>query len=363
MQEDVNDLNSDWKEILDKILEEQHNCPFEFDSKHPLPFWRLLVLERNEDPKSFTLVFIFHHALMDTKSALSFHHELEGHMVDFNRLAHSIEPNSTIKPPSLALIPPLEGLYALPISEEFLRSQEKYSEPSSDSWTAVPQFTPVKTRFSSLWLSGTQTKMLTVLSKKESTSVTAVLQTLIATCLFSVLPSKYNTIQGDCAVSLRRFLPKPVTEATLGCYVGSISTTYNRAASFDWDEARRTKAVIEHTMAQKGGDMPVGYLKFIQSQHNWMLQKLGRKRMSAFELSNVGASSPLQGESCFGIESMLFSQSSSACSAAIKISAVTGRDGRLALGFTWQEGAVEDDMIDRVRQALKSQIEILGVSR
>jgi hypothetical protein len=119
---------------------------------------------------------------------------------------------------------------------------------------------------------------------------------------------------------------------------------------------------IEHAMAQKGGDMPVGYLAFIQNQHHWMLQKLGRKRMSAFELSNVGASSTLRGGSNFEIESMLFSQSSSACSAAIKVSAVTGRDGRLALGFTWQEGAIEAGMIKEVKRALKSEVERLVVS-
>jgi hypothetical protein len=115
-------------------------------------------------------------------------------------------------------------------------------------------------------------------------------------------------------------------------------------------------------MAQKGGDMPVGYLAFIQNQHHWMLQKLGRKRMSTFELSNVGSSSASRRASNFEIQGMLFSQSSSACSAAIKVSAVTERDGRLALGFTWQEGAVEADMIEGVKRALQGEIGRLSVS-
>lgn len=357
VEEDANPPSPDWQEILDKVLEEQHNCPFEVQSNRTLPFWRICVLESNNSPRSFTLVFIFHHSLMDTKSALSFHDEMEGYMAQYA----GVEPSETVYCLPGDLVPPLEELYALPVSREFLRSQDEYSEPTPDSWTAAPQFTPVTTRFSSLWLSDVDTKMLITLSRKEQTSVTAALQTLIATCIFSVLPSKYRTLQGDCAVSLRKFLPEPVTATTLGCYVGSSSTTYHRMSYFDWDEARRTKIAIEHTMARKGCDMQVGYLPFIQNQHHWMLQRLGRKRTSAFELSNVGATSTLRGGSNFEIESMLFSQSSSACSAAIKVSAVTGRDGRLTLGFSWQEGVIDADIIERVKRAFKGEVERLAV--
>ncbi|KAJ5357503.1 hypothetical protein N7541_004661 [Penicillium brevicompactum] len=347
-----------WRAALDKTLEEQHNSPFLFNPDRPLPFWRISILESEQAPESFTLVFMFHHALMDTKSALSFHDELETRMNQVNVDLQSGERVSSIRPPSDALVPPLEDLYTLPISEDFLRTQENPNEPSPDSWTGSPQFTPVKTRFSSLWLSNAHTRTLAALSKKEGSSVTAVLQTLIATCLFSALPPEYKTLQADCAVSLRSFLPQPVTATTMGCYVGSVSTVYQRA-HFNWNEARRTKTVLNHAMALKGGDMGVGYLRFVENQHHWMLQKLGRKRMAAFELSNVGVGHPSPRGAGFEVGGMLFSQSSSACSAAIKISAVTGRDGRLALGFTWQEGVVDDEMIEWVQQALGSQVEEL----
>ncbi|CAI7600544.1 unnamed protein product [Penicillium viridicatum] len=358
MEEEANSPSSDGTETLDMVLQEQHNCPFEIDPKRPLPFWRLCVLERSSCPGSFILVFVFHHSLMDTQSALSFHSELEAYMAQYAGL----EPSDTIHSPSDALIPPLEGLCTLPVSREFLQFQEKDSEPSPNSWTAAPQFTPVKTRFSSLWLSEVDTKLLITLSKKERTSVTATIQALIATCIFFVLPATYLTLQGDCAVSLRRFLPEPVTATTLGCYVGSLSTTYHRESSFNWDESRRSKVAIEHAMAQKGGNMLVGYLALIQNQHHWMLQKMGKNRKSAFELSNIGTTSTLRGGANFEIESMLFSQSSSTCSGAIKISAVTGPDGRLALGFTWQEGAIEAGMIEKVQSALKGEIELLAAS-
>ncbi|KXG50185.1 Alcohol acetyltransferase [Penicillium griseofulvum] len=358
IKHDVTSPSSDWSETLDKVLEEEHNHPFEVKPNTTLPFWRFCVLESSNCPESFGLVFMFHHSLMDTKSALSLHDELEGYMAQYSGPV----PSDTVYSPSLDLIPSLEDLYGLPVSQKFLQSQESYTEPSPDSWTGAVQFRPVKTRFASLWLSEVETKGLIARSKKERTSVTAALQALIATCIFSVLPSTYNTLQGDCAVSLRQFLPEPVTASTLGCYVGSTSTTYHRKSSFDWGEARRTKVDIENAMAQKGSDMSVGYLAFIPNQHQWMLQKLGRKRMSAFELSNIGSSFSSREASKFQCEGMLFSQSSSACSGAMKVSAVTGRDGKLALGFTWQQGAVEADMVEGIKRALKGEIERLAVS-
>ncbi|KAE8361082.1 hypothetical protein BDV27DRAFT_167193 [Aspergillus caelatus] len=346
-----NSLSSDGREYLDNVLEEQHNRPF----KDPtLPFWRICVLEYSKTPTHFTLMLIVHHSLMDTQSALSVHEELEGLMSQDARY----EPDDTIDTPSASLLPPLEDLYTLTVSQEFLESQNAHQEPPPDSWTAVPQSTPVRTRFSSLLLSTAETMGLAAMSKKEQTSVTAALQTLIASSIFSALPSRYRTLQADCAVSLRRFLPEPIRATSLGCYVGSLSMTYGRMVSFNWTEARHTKTIIDQELAKGASDMPVGYLGHIPDQHAWMLQKLGRRRMSAFELSNIGKV-PASRKLSFEIESILFSQSASACSAAIKVSAVTGRDGLLALGFTWQEGIVEANMIEQIKQTLKCEVDKL----
>jgi hypothetical protein len=84
--------------------------------------------------------------------------------------------------------------------------------------------------------------------------------------------------------------------------------------------------------------------------------------MSAFELSNVGPSFTTQRGSNVEIESILFSQSASACSAAIKVSAVTGQNGRSALGFAWQEGVVETEIIKNIKTIVKEELERLVVS-
>jgi len=343
----------DWRQSVDRILEEEHNTPFEASKSCSTPFWRLRVLKSEDIPDSFILILVFHHSIMDTKSALSLHQELEENL---NQYFDSSSSRDTLFCPDTALLPSLEDLYEFPISPSFCLSQSTYSEPSSESWTAAPQAIPVKTRFSSFLFSESETREIKVMSKLYQSSVTATLQALIAQSIFVSLPSEYTILQGDCAVSLRRFLPMPITCTSLGCYVGSLSVIYHRRQSFDWKEAHRTKAAIAEAVAGKGRDMQVAYLNCIPDMHAWMKQKLGKKRMGSFELSNVGETEDQRADSSVRIEGMLFSQSSSACSAAIKVSAVTGRDGKLALGFTWQEGIVEDTMIEKIKKALKREV-------
>lgn len=337
-----------WETRLNEVLEAEHNRPF--DNKKGLPFWRICVLECSETPLNFTLVLIFHHSLMDTQSALSLHAEIESRMT---RATNTDRVYNILESPSTPLLPPIEILHSLPVSQTFLQSQQRPFEPSINSWTGGPQSLPVRSRFSLLFFSARETSNLVDRAKREQTTLTAAVQTMVAASVFSALPQNYFTLQADCAISLRRFLPEPITDTSLGCYVGSLSMMYTRAPSLDWGEARRTRKIIEDTLAKEGSDMPVGYLRHVPSLHDWMWEKIGSARMSAFELSNVGKIAPAREQTAFGIEAMAFSQSSSACSAAIKVSAVTGRDGRLALGFTWQEGIVKPSMIESIKRALK----------
>lgn len=93
--------------------------------------------------------------------------------------------------------------------------------------------------------------------------------------------------------------------------------------------------------------MPVGYLKHFSDLTQWFLDKGGKKRWVAWELSNVGTLSRIEtpGSGTCRIESVLVSHSASACSGAVKISTATRRDGLLGMGLSWQKGVVEDDMV------------------
>ncbi|KAI9148909.1 putative alcohol acetyltransferase crmB [Paramyrothecium foliicola] len=117
-----------------------------------------------------------------------------------------------------------------------------------------------------------------------------------------------------------------------------------------WGNAKQTKEAIQRVLEGAGADMPVGYLRNVADQKSWFQEKIGRRRWPAFELSNVGTLSQRieEDESNYGIESLLFSQSASACSGVLKVSVAMGRDERISAGFTWQEVAVDNDIVQQV---------------
>ena len=164
-------------------------------------------------------------------------------------------------------------------------------------------------------------------------------------------------------MSLRHFLPLPITSHSMGCYVGTFNEQYIKTSESVWQDARRTKMTIDRAVGTQGADMPLGYLGHVPNMAQWFLDKIGKPRAAGFELSNVGF---LQSEkSChrYGIQSLLFSQSAGACSAAVKISAVTGRDGRMGVAFSWQEGVVADNTVNEVMQTLERLVEEMVQSK
>lgn len=331
---------------LDRFLQGQHNHAFQY-TKPPTPFWRLHVMEEGSDSSHFALSFVFHHCIADTKSALAFHEAIEA------ALATPGEPNAdrTIRAPNMALLPPVDAF----LDRDTSTSPSTPQEQPPTTWTGAVQFTPVRTKFRSLWLSAATTKQLVDVTKQQRISLTAALQTMLAAAVFRRLPPAYTAIKVDCPLSLRSWLPPPVTATSMGCFIDSFSETYHRGP-FTWDEARRTKETIARVVRQRRGDGLCGNLRRIPDLRTWFENKMGTARPSALELSNVGrlGSSANTESSNYEIESLLFSQSAGACSGAIKVSAVTGRNGRLTLGFSWQDGVVRDGMVESVIHDLES---------
>lgn len=80
---------------------------------------------------------------------------------------------------------------------------------------------------------------------------------------------------------------------------------------------------------------------------------MGKKRPVSYEVSNIGTVVPRdqldteEGARALEMGRAVFSQSAAASSTPLKISVVTGGDGRLNLGFTWQVGSVSAAAGDR----------------
>ncbi|KAI8720333.1 hypothetical protein NCS52_00478400 [Fusarium sp. LHS14.1] len=334
---------------LDELVQNQHNHPFKQDNTL-IPFWRITVLKNPDDCSWFSLCLCFHHSLLDTQSAVIIHQDLEYALASNDKGAamEMMEGSHTPLPH------PLESMVDLPTSPDFVHAQQSLGEPAKNWWSGKPQTLPVQTRFSSVWIPSASFTSLRQKCKDQGVTLTATLMSLIAGAFFRVLPPEYSIVQGDCAVSLRRFLPDEIDQRSAGCYVGSLSEVYNRESQSIWKDAKRTKKTIDETLQLRGADMPVGYLKHVPDISGWLSGKIGKRRWAAWELSNAGGFDDAPGLKVedHQVQSVMFSQSASACSGAVKVSAASGRDGRLGLGFTWQQGIVGDEVVKELVQSL-----------
>ncbi len=335
---------------LDRILESEHSQPWKLTTPPTLPLWRLHVLQQHGgNASTFILCYFFHHSIGDTKSALVFHQALEAAL---NSPVEG-EPVSKVETSRLPLLPPLDYFVDTPATG---CSNESQSQEQPDKvWTGAVQSLPVQTRFRSLWLTTDHTSRFLHVCKINRVSLTAALQAMLVGALFSKLPREYRTVKTDCAISLRDWLPDPIDADSMGVFVDTFFETHQRPAlqdrpkcAFSWAMAKETGKRIDRVVQERKGDGLIGRLSQVQDVKSWTMERMGHRRTTSLELSNVGKLPSLVAVKDYVIESLVFSQSAGALSGAIKVSCVTGRDGRLVLGFTWQKGVVDEDLVDGV---------------
>ncbi|KAK4948750.1 Alcohol acetyltransferase [Elasticomyces elasticus] len=295
--------------IIDRFLETEHTR--QWDLRPALPLWRIHVFQRPGDTSRFILSYFFHHALGDTKSALVFQEAVEAALNDTAPDAQSTSRITT--PTDLPLLPPLDDIpRASPPG-----GRSGASENVSGLWTGGVQSLPVDIRLRSLWLSAEQSTRLAQQCKKNGVSVTAALQTMLAAAVFQQIPEEYTTVKTSIPVSLRGWLPSPITAESIGAFIDTFPETYHRGP-FSWEEARRSKATIDKVVQNQCGHGLIQKLSRVQDVQAEVDEAMGHPRSASFEMSNVGKLGPLQPEKDYQIESLLFSQSAGAMSAALK---------------------------------------------
>lgn len=125
-----------------------------------------------------------------------------------------------------------------------------------------------------------------------------------------------------------------------------------------WDEARRSRDNVQEYLRRKGRDDGAGLFKYISDCLKFSSARIGKERGSSFELSNLGrfgnGESQLEAldEEKWDVGRVVFGQSASVISAAILVTVVTGGDGGMTLGFAWQEGVVENAVVETLMGSL-----------
>ncbi|KAF3400177.1 hypothetical protein F1880_008116 [Penicillium rolfsii] len=350
---------------LQSLLENQHNTPF----TAPNAYWRLCILTDPGNERQFTAAFVYHHALGDGTSGKAFHQTFL-RALDSAQSENS-ETKSIVQSPSTPLLPNIEQIHPMPLSFLFLAKKifqaKVYSYRDPGLWSGGKIQKEGKTHVRLVPFAKKLVTSLRRACRLEETSITALLQTAFARALFAHLPAHYTSLNCTGAISCRRWLPDIITDEVMGVYVGDIEESYTRNATtstdprnFPWSETRRSKATIEAAVQRKGRDAGPNLLKYVNDfQQELCLSKLGSERDKSFEVSNVGVFS---GEVVPGkprIEGMVFSQCASVIGNAIGVSVITGADGCMVLAITWQDGVVEESLIEGAVEHLTKDFENL----
>jgi len=186
--------------------------------------------------------------------------------------------------------------------------------------------------------------------RAHGTTLTSTLPILIASALSKHIPKQFNEVECTIPVSLRRFLGVPVEEK-MGVWIDAFSTYFPRSSvqDFSWEQARHCKTAISQYL--KVGEINVGKFKAIPDMRSFFSSRLGQKRGSSFDVSNLG--SVERGKEDWEMGRVVFSRSAFASGSAFSTGVVTGGDGCAVLGFVWQEGVVGEDVMEGVVEGLR----------
>jgi hypothetical protein len=256
------------------------------------------------------------------------------------------------------IAPSLEEVHPLPISP---------NPPSAASlpneWTGEPVALPCRTRYASLSLPVSSIKALTPRWREQKIAQTAAIPAIIAGLLYKKLPSTYETLTLNLPVSLRNDLPPNVVEGKLGNYIDAFKVKLPRypsdvkefSTSLDPAEistyARKissdTRAYFSNTSPSGEPYTNIAFFQFIPDLTAAIKGTLGTSRGESFEVSNLGTFSPPAGlkvDAPWKAGKVLLSRCAYAAGGPLVVCVVTGEEN-IGFGFTWQDGAVADDII------------------
>ncbi|XRM46386.1 Alcohol acetyltransferase [Aspergillus tubingensis] len=350
---------------LCELLRVQHSTGF----AAPLPYWRLFILTDEANDLRFTAVYVFHHAIGDGTSGKAFHQTFLDALHTAATFMTPGEVKQVIQSPTSSLLPNLEALHPCPTTIPFLLNAlfraKVWSHRDPRLWTGAKISAPVKTELRQIIIPVAVSAALRKNCRQNNATVTAALQAAVARALLTHLPVKYTKVQMNGAISCRRWLKGgEITDQSMGVWVMDFAESFYRNEvnrnpdTFPWDQARKSRATIEQALGREGKNAGTCLLKHIDNFQDLFRGKIGKDRDESFEVSNVGVLQSKQEEDPSRPQTTraMFSQTPSALGAALEVSSITGGDGCLVLGITWQTGVVEPELVNAVIDTLVKEL-------
>lgn len=358
-----------YQQEFDRVLSEQHSMPFR--KLGQLPIWRVLLIEpeKYDAARGVDVVFIYHHGIGDGATGQAFHMTLLKSLDGIPQDEEEQQLPYIISPPALPLLGSLESLVPLPLSFAYvfrtLWTRVWFVRtPPPTFWSGTTAHLPpsgLKTCLRTVAFPAQTVAHLLSACRTEKTTITALLQVLIAKSFFSVLPaSTASSLSSTIAVNLRRFMPASITDETMGVFVCSIAATHSRTKFTRtplWELARKYRGKLQARVDAGTSNADVAMLKHVSDFEKHFRERLGKRHDNSFEVSNLGVFKGHRTPAGWDVPArVLFSQSASVASCAVDFSVMSVKGGEMAVGVGYQDGAVEPELVERVVEALRSEI-------
>ncbi|KAJ5471167.1 hypothetical protein N7530_008524 [Penicillium desertorum] len=387
--------SNDETAMIQKILPAILDRPWPAD----IPPWRIVVLPL-ASPQGSTvtrcfIAFAFSHALGDGMVGVAFHRTF----LDAWRQTTGVEKASfLVTPPNQTLPAPFDTPERLPISWKYLLEpliavylpkfvanilglRASASTLDAGTWIGSPMFfdpgAALQSRVRLLEIEAPLVQKAVQTSRSHDAKLTATVHQMIVRALSRAIPNPdvTNFVSGT-PVDMRASIGAP--GLTWGLFVSGHYEVHPRvpnvtepALSEPLSEPMWAAASsMTKSLAACGArlqDQAIGLLRYVPSIRNWTLGKIGQKRDSSYELSNLLAFDNMgdgADQKCRVVK-MVFSQPGNVTSAPLVFNIISVKGGSLMCTVSWQAGAlgvpVEEEMslVDRICSSIQADFEAL----
>lgn len=352
-------------------LELEHNEVW--SAQETTPPWKVIVLQsENGDPDILDIAFIYHHALGDGMSGAAFHTSMLHALTDVclqPKLPFEPVNHVTVAPP-LSLTPPIEELVKFKNTWSFLVSQvlEEYGPHmifgrSEEPYTGLQCLSldelPFRTVLRLLDIDAEMVQSLLANCKLRKVSMTALLSATLALSFALAVPAE--TLLGQIPYTLRRATGtgyEAIVNQTSAIHIdyekGLLRDFHQHDADQDaeatiqsvWQKAEEDSIRLRQAVADPLNNNVVGLLPYLTDHHEFHRKKLGKKRETTWEVSNIGAIKARADETrTWMIERAIFTQGAAVVGPALNLNVASVFDGPMTLTFSWQQGVIEESII------------------
>jgi hypothetical protein len=306
---------------------------------------------------------IAHHSMSDGAGLQIFHNAFYKALCNLDQI--SDDEYIVSSKPDDPITSSLEELHELPISPNLPQP----SPSGSNEWTGTPVQLPCKTRYASLSLRPEVIKRFSQTCRKQKVPSTAAIPSLISRLLYSNLPDTTESITCNIPISLRSDLPQKHVEGMIGNFIDAFKVKLLRSDLEQddtgiWNHARK---IQEATRAHFANASPSGQpytnvaiFKVIPDLSAALKSTLGNARGESFEVSNLGTFAQQRDVGGAAVVwqtgKALLSRCAYAAGGPLVVCIITTHES-VVFGFTWQEGAIADDIVSNVIDGCRDFLE------